>query len=183
MIMIADGTREAFDRYINNMRKEKLEAGEGTNLLQETIENLASNNKTPKDVLCVVRRDCKATWKDFAELADFEYDAGYGCAEIDSKLYVVGKDWWLERHEYDGSEWWEFKTIPTIPQDFTHSLVIRGEDSDNEFAVKPKTEEDMIALIKRHVFIKDKDSILTAKEYLKNIKWFYDKYRLLFDGD
>ena len=41
----------------------------------------------------------------------------------------------------------------------------------------------MIALIKRHVFIKDKDSILTAKEYLKNIKWFYDKYRLLFDGD
>jgi hypothetical protein len=28
------------------------------------------------------------------------------------KIIVVGKDWWLERHEYDGSEWWEFKTMP-----------------------------------------------------------------------
>lgn len=22
---------------------------------------------------------------------------------------------WLERHEYDGSEWWEYKTMPTEP--------------------------------------------------------------------
>lgn len=26
---------------------------------------------------------------------------------------VVGDDWWLERHEYDGSEWWEFKRLPS----------------------------------------------------------------------
>jgi hypothetical protein len=25
---------------------------------------------------------------------------------------VIGSDWWLERHEYDGSEWWEFKSLP-----------------------------------------------------------------------
>lgn len=26
---------------------------------------------------------------------------------------LVGDGWWIERAEYDGSEWWEFKTIPT----------------------------------------------------------------------
>lgn len=30
-------------------------------------------------------------------------------------LLVVGNNWWLERHNYDGSEWWEFKRLPTRP--------------------------------------------------------------------
>ena len=30
-------------------------------------------------------------------------------------LLIVGDDWWLERHEYDGAEWWEFKTLPCEP--------------------------------------------------------------------
>lgn len=37
--------------------------------------------------------------------------------EIDMGLIVVGKDFWLERHEYDGSEWWEFKSIPMEPEE------------------------------------------------------------------
>lgn len=28
---------------------------------------------------------------------------------------IVGDDWWMERHEYDGSEWWEFKELPKKP--------------------------------------------------------------------
>ena len=40
---------------------------------------------------------------------------GFGGAEVNENLFVVGADWWLERHEYDGSEWWEFKTLPTKP--------------------------------------------------------------------
>lgn len=181
---MTEGTREAFDRLKKQMddrRKEKLERGEGTNLLKETIEKLYSHDKTPQDVLYVVSRDCKATWEDFVELADFEYDAGYGGAEISPELYIVGDNWWLERHEYDGSEWWEFKTLPQAPAEFTHSLVVR--DGQEEIAVKPKTEEDMIALIKRDVFIMDNGTLFTTKEYLKGIKWFYEKYKLLFDGE
>ena len=30
-------------------------------------------------------------------------------------LVVVGKDFWLERNNYDGSEWWEFKQVPVEP--------------------------------------------------------------------
>lgn len=29
---------------------------------------------------------------------------------------MAGDDWWLERAEYDGSEWWKFKTLPVEPK-------------------------------------------------------------------
>ena len=47
---------------------------------------------------------------------DVEYYDGYGWHEIPLELVVVGDNWWLERHEYDGSEWWEFKTLPQPPK-------------------------------------------------------------------
>lgn len=33
---------------------------------------------------------------------------------------LVGDGWWIERAEYDGSEWWEFKTIPTEKDKVEH---------------------------------------------------------------
>ena len=29
--------------------------------------------------------------------------------EVAEDLVVVGDNWWIERHEYDGNEWWEYK--------------------------------------------------------------------------
>lgn len=84
-----------------------------TNFLQETLTVLASYNKTPEDVLWVGDHEKKTTWEDFASIANFSYDNGYGINEITDTLYIVGDNWWLERGEYDGSEWWEFKTTPT----------------------------------------------------------------------
>ena len=55
------------------------------------------------------------SWNDFAALANFKYDRGYVGQEIHGGLKVVGDDWWLERGEYDGSEWWEFKSLPEKP--------------------------------------------------------------------
>lgn len=97
------------------------------NLKQETIEALAEKGYTPKDVeFVMVTRypmceeempeefeiDVESFWKE----ADQRYDEGYGTPEVSSSLKVVGKDWWLERAEYDGSEWWEFKQMPTKPK-------------------------------------------------------------------
>lgn len=106
------------------------------NLLKETIECLNDNNKQPSDVLWV-GRNCydwakkeqvvyKNTWDNFCLKANFEYDAGFGGNEIPMDLIVVGKDFWLERREYDGSEWWEFKTMPVEPEE-TRDLVLRYE--------------------------------------------------------
>jgi len=90
------------------------------NLLKETLDTLAECNKTSADVLfvCCDQYDRPAisfSWDEFAEIADFLYDNGYGGNEIHSSLKIVGDNWWLERGEYDGSEWWEFKTMPEHP--------------------------------------------------------------------
>lgn len=90
------------------------------NLLQETINILKENNKSSEDVLFVIDEDSnkKNTWEWFEENSkDIEYSEEYGHEEINMCLKVVGKNFWLERGSYDGSEWWEFKSIPQEPEE------------------------------------------------------------------
>lgn len=89
------------------------------NLLQETLEVLKENNKKEADVCFVTNGENVFAWEEFCEVAkDINYDDGFGTNEIKIELKIVGKDWWLEREEYDGSEWWEFKTIPILKSEF-----------------------------------------------------------------
>lgn len=83
------------------------------NLLQETLDALKENGKTPADVRWVGRPSIKAkcSWMEFENqaenlptLCDTPFD-----------LLVVGDDWWLEREEHREEEWWEFKTLPAEP--------------------------------------------------------------------
>lgn len=85
------------------------------NLLNETKKILKVNNKTEKDILWIGNECEKMSWEQFVKYADKEYDDGYGVCEVAEDLFVVGKDFWLERRDYDGAEWWEYKTIPREP--------------------------------------------------------------------
>lgn len=104
------------------------------NLLQETMNDLKENAKTPADVRWVGRASisAKCTWEDFAKQANFEYDNSSGWMEIPADLVVVGDDWWLEREEDDVAEWWEFKAIPKVEERDSHAfsrcLDLGGED-------------------------------------------------------
>lgn len=85
------------------------------NLIEETVKNLGYEKYAPNDVKWVGSCDGRyaMSWIEFTEkFKGLTYDAGFGGAEIAYDLVVVGDDWWLERHEYDGSEWWEFKKHP-----------------------------------------------------------------------
>ena len=85
-------------------------------LLQETIDTLKENEKTPEDVVWVGSVAFGSfNWAEFTKLANIDYYDSFGSQEIAKDLLVVGKDWWLERHEYDGSEWWEYKDYPKQP--------------------------------------------------------------------
>lgn len=96
------------------------------NLLYETLDILKEHGKTPAMVefVSVVAEgswwdrqiEGWISWGQFEAIANFSYDPGYGGVEIDPLVRVVGVDWWLERHEYDGAEWWEFKTLPRKPE-------------------------------------------------------------------
>lgn len=78
------------------------------NLLKETLEVLAQHEKSPADVQWVGGDAYWFTWDEFAELADREYDDGFGGQEVARDLVVVGDGWYMYRGEYDGSEWWNF---------------------------------------------------------------------------
>lgn len=86
------------------------------NLLKETIEALGTYGKTIFDIEWIGTRDVIIPIEDFAKLANTVYDDSYGQQVVKNDLVVVGNGWWLERAEYDGSEWWEYKTSPTKPK-------------------------------------------------------------------
>jgi hypothetical protein len=83
------------------------------NLWEETIKELADHKKSFDDVIAICGNDFQITKEDFEKYSKTNYDSGYGAPEVAEDLLIIGVDFWLERHEYDGSEWWEFKQMPT----------------------------------------------------------------------
>lgn len=56
----------------------------------------------------------EAELEEFLKSIDFNYDNGYGSQEFEGYLWLKDGTW-AERHEYDGSEWWEYKKLPEVP--------------------------------------------------------------------
>lgn len=95
------------------------------NLLKETIAILAEHGHTLSDIEWVGGNDFEISIDLFKKLANHDYDAGFGAQKVAADLMLVGKDFWLERHEYDGAESWDFKVLPTRPaktQHITHIM-------------------------------------------------------------
>ncbi len=97
------------------------------NLYEETYNRLKENNKTWEDVeYIIVDGGYKGEFHQQFDIETFKtviqkinYDFGYGSIELNPWLKIVGKDWWLERQDYDGREWWEFKTKPELNKNIT----------------------------------------------------------------
>lgn len=54
--------------------------------------------------------------RDFLNSLDFDYDSGYGGQELFGFIWYKDGTW-SERGEYDGSEWWVYKSCPSIPNE------------------------------------------------------------------
>jgi hypothetical protein len=79
------------------------------NLLAETKEMIEGCNHTPYDIVFIgsTLSGHQCTWDEFVVLADREYDAGYGCAEVASDLEIhFSNGDMICRYIYDGSEYW-----------------------------------------------------------------------------
>lgn len=112
-----------------------------TNLLDETLRALEARGHHQDDVLWVGTKDWSCPFSEFAARAkSINYDSGFGLAVIRRDLVIAGHDWWLERGEYDGSEWWAYKFPPIQPPrdtcgnllDNTADLVSRMDDLDTQ---------------------------------------------------
>lgn len=51
----------------------------------------------------------------FQQQLNFDYDSGYGGQNLFGTIWYEDGSW-SERGEYDGSEWWEHKECPAIPE-------------------------------------------------------------------
>lgn len=56
-------------------------------------------------------------YEEFLSKLDYEYDDGYGGQELYGTVWLMEEGSWYERGEYDGSEWWEYKRCPSIPNE------------------------------------------------------------------
>ncbi len=53
---------------------------------------------------------------EFLNSLNFTYDNGFGGQELFGTVWL-NDGTWLERDEYDGSEWWEHSKCPEIPEE------------------------------------------------------------------
>ena len=99
-----------------------------TNLWEETLEVLRDHGKTFEGVRYIQGSDFKITKENFERLAkQANYHSGFGAARVPTDLTIVGKGWWLERGEYDGSEWWDFKETPKQINEVRNISCLVGE--------------------------------------------------------
>ena len=103
---------------------------ETINLFHETLNIMSEYGKSPENVEWVGSEDGDLimSWMEFTKVANFEYDNASGGMTVAADIVVVGKDWWLERHDSLGAEWWEFKTLPKCTRP-THSITIVAGES------------------------------------------------------
>ena len=102
------------------------------NLLLETLDVLADQGYRLADIEWVGCSEFEIPLNRFIELADREYDAGYGKEEVCPDLIVSLKDGsWLERRGYDGAEWWDYQSRLRPPKEFranVKTLFVEGFD-------------------------------------------------------
>lgn len=64
----------------------------------------------------------EAEFDTFLSQLDFDYDAGYGIQMLFGTVWYKDGTY-SERSEYDGSEWWEYRKAPEIPDVLINSDV------------------------------------------------------------
>lgn len=58
----------------------------------------------------------ETAYDEFLRLLNFDYCNGYGGQELFGYIWYTDGAW-SERSEYDGSEWWSYKSCPDVPEE------------------------------------------------------------------
>ncbi len=90
------------------------------NLLSETIEDIKDSGHKISEIIFIGSEHSghSCTWNEFTALANHDYDNGFGAQKVADDLIIVFKDtakMW--RHEYDGSECWNYSKPFKVPED------------------------------------------------------------------
>ena len=90
------------------------------NLLKETIEDIKQSGHKPEDIVFIGSEGSghSCSWAEFTELADRDYDSGFGAQKVAVDLVVVfsdGAKMW--RDWYNGSEYWNYLAPFEMPKE------------------------------------------------------------------
>ena len=98
-----------------NAREELLfNIGDVSNIEAAMIDYVAGYNE-PLISINLRKGYTQVDLDNFLNLLNFEYDDSYGCQYVFGTIWLKDNPGWLERNEYDGSEWWERYCKPEIP--------------------------------------------------------------------
>jgi CRISPR/Cas system-associated endonuclease/helicase Cas3 len=67
------------------------------------------------------RETIEGTLDEVLPKLDFDYDSGYGSQYMEGVIWYSDGTW-SERGEYDGSEWWEHRECPSLPNETSPSV-------------------------------------------------------------
>ena len=95
-----------------NAKEEFLEITKGLEV--KCVEIKLYNNERVSTKATLAVNYTQDEYDKFLEDIDKEYDSGYGLQELYGTIWLKNGDW-IDRYEYDGSERWELRTAPTIP--------------------------------------------------------------------
>ena len=114
------------------------------NLLLETLNALAYKGYRLKDIEWLGCSEFEIPLDHFIELANREYDDGYGKEEVCPDLVISLKDGsWFERRACAGSEWWEYQSCVRRPQKVkTNVETLFVEDFDHTFLSECNPKEN-----------------------------------------
>ena len=104
---------------MTNMKEEFLEEVKGKEVLCVDLK-YGCDWVDPDDderpvVIQLVAAYSQEEYDKFLEKINFEYDNGFGLQLLSGIIWYKDGTW-SERGEYDGSEWWEYKSRPKFPR-------------------------------------------------------------------
>jgi hypothetical protein len=110
-----------------NARKEFLEITKGYNVIAADIA-FGDSWTDKEDRMKLKPAYTQEDLKEFLTFLDSEYDSGYGGQELFGVIYCEDGVW-MNRGEYDGSEWWNINKYPNLRNSFTEVDVLKYERS------------------------------------------------------
>jgi len=114
---------KTMSRSNTNAREEFLNAI-GTNIVEcATITydacslwEMSDEEPSQSQDILLKRGYTQEEFEQFLNKLDFKYDSGYGGQELFGTVWFENGTW-MERGEYDGSEWWTIQSRPQIPKE------------------------------------------------------------------
>lgn len=101
------------------------------NLLKETQSIIMEELHKPKDIIFIGSEESghSCSWEQFTELANIEYDNGYGSQKIAKDLIIVFNNGAkMRRDEYDGAEGWVYDKPFKMPEELKAIKSLGGDE-------------------------------------------------------